>query len=67
MDLFVANLDRENFAIYRNNRDETFDDLALPTGIAKATRFMSGWGLNFLTMITMATLICSWPTGTRMT
>ncbi|HET8925351.1 MAG TPA: CRTAC1 family protein [Candidatus Acidoferrum sp.] len=46
-DLFVANLDREDFAIYRNNRDGTFDDLAIPTGIAKATRAMSGWGLKF--------------------
>ena len=27
-DLFVANIDRENFAIYQNNRDNTFDDLA---------------------------------------
>jgi enediyne biosynthesis protein E4 len=46
-DLFVANLDREDFALYRNNRDGTFDDLAIPTGIAKATRAMSGWGLKF--------------------
>jgi enediyne biosynthesis protein E4 len=46
-DLFVANLDREDFAIYRNNHDGTFDDLAIPTGIAKATRTMSGWGLKF--------------------
>jgi enediyne biosynthesis protein E4 len=46
-DLFVANLDREDFAIYRNNHDGTFDDLAIPLGIAKATRSMSGWGLKF--------------------
>ena len=46
-DLFVANLDREEFALYRNNHDGTFDDLAIPTGIAKATRIMSGWGLKF--------------------
>jgi hypothetical protein len=46
MGLFVANLDREMFAIYKNNHDETFDDLALPTGIGKATKFMSGWGLK---------------------
>jgi enediyne biosynthesis protein E4 len=46
-DLFVANLDREDFAIYRNNHDGTFDDLAIPMGIAKATRTMSGWGLKF--------------------
>ncbi|MGB7729381.1 MAG: VCBS repeat-containing protein [Candidatus Acidiferrum sp.] len=35
-DLFVANIDREMFSIYKNNRDGTFDDLALPTGIGKA-------------------------------
>jgi enediyne biosynthesis protein E4 len=46
-DLFVANLDREDFAIYRNNHDGTFDDLAIPMGIGKATRAMSGWGLKF--------------------
>jgi hypothetical protein len=47
MDLFVANLDREIFAIYKNNHDETFDDLAPSTGVGKATKFMSGWGLKF--------------------
>lgn len=47
MGLFVANLDRENFAMYRNNHDETFDDVAASAGIAKATRFLSGWGLKF--------------------
>jgi enediyne biosynthesis protein E4 len=47
MDLFVANLDREMFAIYQNNRDGSFDDFALPTGIGKITRLMSGWGLKF--------------------
>ncbi len=48
MDLFVANIDRETFAIYKNNRDGTFDDVSVPTGIGKATRLMSGWGLKFL-------------------
>jgi enediyne biosynthesis protein E4 len=47
MDLFVANLDREMFAVYKNNHDETFDDVAPSTGIGKATKFMSGWGLKF--------------------
>ncbi len=47
MDLFVANLDKEFFSIYQNNRDETFDDKANATGIGAATRFMSGWGLKF--------------------
>ena len=47
MDLFVANIDLERFAIYQNNHDETFDDMAAPTGIGIATRLMSGWGLKF--------------------
>ena len=47
MDLFVTNLDREMFSMYRNNRDETFDDDASRNGIGAATRLMSGWGLKF--------------------
>lgn len=47
MDLFVANLDREMYSLYRNNHDETFDDHAEPTGIGTATHLMSGWGLKF--------------------
>jgi hypothetical protein len=48
MDLFVANIDQEIFSLYRNNRDGTFDDLAMPLGIGMSTRWMSGWGLKFL-------------------
>jgi enediyne biosynthesis protein E4 len=47
MDLFVANIDHENYSLYQNNHDETFDDRAGPLGIAGATRLMSGWGLKF--------------------
>ena len=47
MDLFVANIDREMYSLYRNNHDESFDDRAGATGIATATRLMSGWGLKF--------------------
>jgi hypothetical protein len=46
-DLFVANLDRELFSLYRNNQDETFTDEAQSHGIAQATRLLSGWGLKF--------------------
>jgi hypothetical protein len=46
-DLFVANLDRELFSLYRNNKDETFTDEAQRHGIAQATRLLSGWGLKF--------------------
>jgi len=47
VDLFVANIDHESYSLYRNNGDETFDDMAIPSGIAAATRFLSGWGLKF--------------------
>ena len=48
MDLFVSNIDEEIFSLYRNNRDETFDDQATQLGIGMATRWMSGWGVKFL-------------------
>jgi hypothetical protein len=47
MDLFVANIDHEAYALYKNNHDETFDDIAPATGVASATKLMSGWGLKF--------------------
>ena len=47
MDLFVANIDQEIFSLYLNNRDETFEDVAMSQGIGMATRWMSGWGLKF--------------------
>ena len=34
MDLFVANIDQEVYSLYQNNHDETFDDIAAPSGIA---------------------------------
>jgi hypothetical protein len=46
-DLFVANVDQEMFALYRNNRDESFSDTAHVQGVAVATRLLSGWGLKF--------------------
>ena len=47
MDLFVTNLDHEFYGLYRNKRDESFDDLAAQAGIARASQNMSGWGLKF--------------------
>jgi hypothetical protein len=47
MDLFVANVDREMYSLYRNNHDESFEDQAAANEIATATRLMSGWGLKF--------------------
>lgn len=46
-DLFVANIDHQNYSLFRNNRDETFQDLAIPNGVAAATFLLSGWGLKF--------------------
>jgi hypothetical protein len=48
MDLAVTNLDHEACSLYQNRHDETFDDKAGPTGIARATLLMSGWALKFL-------------------
>jgi enediyne biosynthesis protein E4 len=46
-DLFVANVDQEMFSLYRNQKDETFRDLAHANEVAQATRLLSGWGLKF--------------------
>ncbi len=46
-DLFVANIDQEMFALYKNRGDESFVDVALANGVAQATRLLSGWGLKF--------------------
>jgi len=47
MDLFVTNLNHEFYALYRNQHDETFEDQANASGVAAATRLMSGWGSKF--------------------
>ena len=38
MDLFVTNLDHEIDGFYQNKHDETFDDIAAPTGHRHAPR-----------------------------
>ena len=47
VDLFVANVDQEMFSLYHNNKDESFKDVAIHTGIGGATKLLSGWGLKF--------------------
>jgi len=47
LDLFVTNVDQEMFSLYRNHHDETFDDQASSTGIARDTKLLSGWGVKF--------------------
>lgn len=46
MDLFVANIDREQFSLYHNDGDEAFSDRAGITGIGRLTANLSGWGLK---------------------
>jgi len=47
VDLTLTNVDHEMYSLYRNNHDESFTDVAIPTGIGSITRLMSGWGLKF--------------------
>jgi hypothetical protein len=47
IDLFVTNVDHEQYSLYRNNKDETFSDAAPGSGIAAATKMLSGWGVKF--------------------
>jgi hypothetical protein len=47
-DLFVANIDRERFALYHNDGGESFTDRAAESGIGRLTYYLSGWGLKFL-------------------
>ena len=47
MDLFVANIDEEIFALYRNQHDESFENVSMPAGIGMLTRWLTGWGLKF--------------------
>jgi len=46
-DLFVANLNRERFSLYRNLGGLTFKDMAGPSGVGRHTYMYSGWGLRF--------------------
>jgi predicted NUDIX family NTP pyrophosphohydrolase len=45
-DLFVANVDQEMFSLYRNQKNETFRDVARSNDVGRATRLLSGWGLK---------------------
>lgn len=47
-DLYVANINRERYSLYRNSGDNTFQDAAGPTGIGMATVMYSGWGCRFV-------------------
>ena len=47
MDLFVADVDHEKYALYHNNHDSSFADVSISNGIGSTTFLMSGWGLKF--------------------
>jgi hypothetical protein len=47
LDLFVANVDHESFALYHNAKGESFTDATVASGIGFSTRLLSGWGLKF--------------------
>jgi len=46
-DLFVANLNRERFSLYRNLGGLSFRDMAGSSGVGQHTYMYSGWGLRF--------------------
>jgi hypothetical protein len=48
IDLFITSVDHEMYSLYRNQKGEIFDDLAMPSGIGAATVLYSGMGCRFL-------------------
>jgi hypothetical protein len=47
IDLFVANIDHEMFALYHNSKDGSFSDVSMSTGVGPASSLLSGWGTKF--------------------
>ena len=43
-DIFVTALSLEGFVLFRNNHDGTFEDVAEPSGVKRASFLLSGWG-----------------------
>ena len=48
LDLYVTHLDSQLNRLYRNNHDGTFTDDTYASGIAKATRLLSGDAMKFI-------------------
>ena len=48
LDLFVANVDQEMYSLYHNNKNETFNDVSIPTGIGAATQYHERLGTKIL-------------------
>ena len=48
LDIYVTHLDFELNRLYRNNHDETFDDVTFSSGIGNKAIFLSGVSMKFL-------------------
>ncbi len=47
-DLVITDLANQRYALYRNNRDGTFDYASLGSGIGSISQLHSGWGARFV-------------------
>jgi hypothetical protein len=47
-DVVVTDLALQRYALYRNNRDGTFDYASLTSGVGEISQLHSGWSLRFL-------------------
>lgn len=47
-DIVVTDLALQRYALYRNNRDGTFDYASLTSGLGEISQLHSGWSLRFL-------------------
>ena len=47
LDIFKTNFSDDTATLYRNNGDETFDDVTFPAGLGLYTKYL-GWGTMFL-------------------
>jgi hypothetical protein len=47
-DIVVTDLSNERYVLFRNSGKGTFDDESAPSGIARITMLLSGWGVKFV-------------------
>lgn len=47
IDLFVANVDHEEYSLYHNNHNGSFTDVSIHSAIGPTSLMMSGWGVKF--------------------
>jgi hypothetical protein len=48
IDLFVANIDHQRYALYKNLGDNRFANVSTTNDIGRSTMMMSGWGAHFI-------------------